>query len=763
MPEGFYHRFGLPLILCLTLIGPIAGYASLQVLRNSSNDREQWLPESFKSRQDYRTFVKRFGSQEAIIASWEGCTVDDPRLDLFAEGVQAASAEGEPLVDYVLTGRNLLRQMTSEPREIPREAALLRLKGVVVGPDLETTCAVIRLTQAGAEHREQLLETVHNVASQQCRIPPDELHLGGTSVDIAATNRASDKLFYEYSGISALISIVIACVCLRNWRLVIALFETALLATGLGMLLFWFSGQPINILLMMLPALWFTLAISGSIHFINYYRDAATESPKLAAERAVRKGWLPCTLATATTSIGLGSLMVCDIVPVFMFGLFSALGLLAGLALILLLLPSILAKWVSPESLRLPPTETDDDKTTLHSRNWRFWSAATDGLQRVHAPVSLGFLAAVAIVGLGLLWIYPSAKLKDYFPTDSRIYRDYAWLETHVAPLMPLEVALEIDEKSKLSMLQRMELTNTIVASIEGIDLTGGGHPSCYSALTLVPEIPKGQGIRNIIRRRTLLSQLQKNRDQFTAARYVLDEPGKEVWRITVRVSATSALDYGKFADEVERRVAEVLQPKQTPDAREGVSYEHVSATVTGPVRLLSRVQTALLDVLYESFALAFALIGVAMMITLRSIPGGLVAMAPNLFPVLVCFGTMGWLGMSLDVGSIMTASVALGIAVDDTFHFLVWYSRGRRSGLSQRDAVFQSYRHCGVAMTQTSLICGCGLLVFLLSEFSPAARFGGLMFAMLMAALAGDLLFLPALLLGPAGRLFGSSLVEGK
>lgn len=749
MPDGFYHRFGLPLIVGVTLIAPLAGFASLRVLQTSSNDRDQWLPQSFQAAQDFQTFKRRFGTQDAVIVSWPGCTVDDPRLDKLADEIMQPPAEAPPQFAGVLTGRGLLRQMTSPPRSIPRDVALARLEGVVVGPDLKTTCAVVRVTGRGAQQPERVVARIRAAARQCCGLSSDELKLGGPLVDINAMNRASDRLFYEYSRFSALISLTIAFFCLRNLKLVVALFHTALLATGVGMLLFWFSGQPMNILLMMLPALWFTLAISGSIHFINYYRDAAAEDPPLAAEHAMRKGWLPCTLATTTTSIGLGSLMVCDIVPVFLFGVYSAVGLLTGLALIFLLLPSLLAKWVSAGSLHLAKPETDDIPAAQHSRAWRFWSRVADGLRRMHPFVSLGFLAAMVLLGCGLIWIYPSAKLKDYFPPDSRIYRDYAWLEQHVAPLMPLEVAIEFDKQAKLTMLERMELMEKVEAAIEQIRFPDSGqHASCYSAATLIPEIPPPEGLRNIVRRRILLSLLEHEREQFAAARYILDEPDREIWRITVRVAATSPLDYGDFADDVEHRVDGVLD-------RAGPVREHVSATVTGPVRLVSRIQRALLDVLYESFALAFALIGLTMMITLRNIAGGLVAMAPNLFPVLASFGAMGWLGMSLDVGSIMTASVALGIAVDDTFHFLIWYSRGRQAGRSQRDAVFEAYRHCGVAMTQTSLICGCGLLVFLLSEFSPAARFGGLMFAMLMTALVGDLVFLPSLLLGPAGRLF--------
>ena len=129
--------------------------------------------------------------------------------------------------------------------------------------------------------------------------------------------------------------------------------------------------------------------------------------------------------------------------------------------------------------------------------------------------------------------------------------------------------------------------------------------------------------------------------------------------------------------------------------------------------------------------------------------------MLPNLFPTLVLFGSMGWLKVPVDIGSVMTASVALGIAVDDTLHFLIWYQRESNRGLTPVDAVLSCYRHCGRAMAQTSLICGLGLLVYSLSEFVPTQRFAWFMLWLLMAALVGDLILLPALLLSPLGKAF--------
>ena len=113
----------------------------------------------------------------------------------------------------------------------------------------------------------------------------------------------------------------------------------------------------------------------------------------------------------------------------------------------------------------------------------------------------------------------------------------------------------------------------------------------------------------------------------------------------------------------------------------------------------------------------------------------------------------MGWYGIWIEIGTVMTASAALGIAVDDTFHYLTWFRRATRDGLSQSEAVQFAHRRCARAMVQTTLICACGLLIFSISSFMPIVRFSMLMATLLVAALLGDLVFLPALLAGRMGR----------
>ncbi len=202
-----------------------------------------------------------------------------------------------------------------------------------------------------------------------------------------------------------------------------------------------------------------------------------------------------------------------------------------------------------------------------------------------------------------------------------------------------------------------------------------------------------------------------------------------------------------------------------------GKSPQDMDVVYTGVVPVVYKAQRTLLESLIQSVEWSFALIALVMAINLtpattflaslrplqmfQAAGAGLVSMLPNLFPLAIIFGFMGWTGTQVDIGTMMTASVALGIAVDDTIHFLAWFRQALRDGLSRQQAIFYAYMRCAPAMTQTTIVGGLGLSVFALSTFTPTQRFGTLMLALLVAALLGDLIFLPALLASPLGRFF--------
>jgi hypothetical protein len=246
---------------------------------------------------------------------------------------------------------------------------------------------------------------------------------------------------------------------------------------------------------------------------------------------------------------------------------------------------------------------------------------------------------------------------------------------------------------------------------------------------------------------------------------------------LIVLVGDQEAIDVEKLADSGKRFVD--VRQANLPDAEPilvsmvptELNAGPLQAIYTGVVPVVYKAQRTLLVSLIESIFLAFCLIALVMIALLMPARGiraffrprilgcgvaaGLIAMIPNVFPVVLIFGLMGHSNTLVDIGTMMTASVAMGVAVDDTIHFLTFFRDHLDRGMSRVDAVIETYRKVGPAMTQTTIVGGLGLFVFALSTFTPTQRFGTLMLTLLAAALVGDLILLPSLLAGPLGKWF--------
>jgi uncharacterized protein len=170
---------------------------------------------------------------------------------------------------------------------------------------------------------------------------------------------------------------------------------------------------------------------------------------------------------------------------------------------------------------------------------------------------------------------------------------------------------------------------------------------------------------------------------------------------------------------------------------------------------LVHNIQQQLLDDLFSSFLSAFAVIFAILALSLGSFVKAIIAMIPNLFPIVLMFGALGWSGKAIDIGTIMTASIAIGIAVDDTLHFLTMFEKVLGQSMTRKQALKYVYEHCGKAILNTTIVCVCGMAVFSLNSFIPTARFSWMMAGLLALAVVGDLILLPALLLSPLGYFF--------
>jgi len=764
MKPSFYARYGWWLVgLAVLGLAPML-WGVRKTFEGANNNVGQWLPEDFPQTETYEWFRDLFGADAFALVSWVGCTLDSPELEEFARRVvppvgEESDADSRWFVE-VITGPQALDALLGEPFSLPRDEAIHRLRGTLVGPDGMTTCAMVILSEAGDANRTAALAALERILIEDCGLPREKLRLAGDAVANAAIDLESERAIRQWLVLSLAVALAVAWFCLRSARATMKIFIVAVFGAGVATAAIHYTGGSMNLVLVVCPVLIYVLTLSAAVHLTNYYRDAIREGGVEGAPvRALRMGSWPCILSATTTALGLISLCVSHIQPVKQFGLHSAVGILLSLGAVFLLLPTLFELW--PPSRRLTePKHVERAEQSPLLRGTAEW------IVRHRRPVMLACVALLAVALVGVFRVQTVLTPLRYFSPHSRWLQHSLWYQAHVGPMVPFEVVLEFSEENDLTFLDRMLLVWSVQLELESIDEVGG----TLSAATFGPTVKqleteparvgsaggaflKIMGIRdpNQIRRREINRRLWRQRHRFEETGYLKIRDDVQYWRISSRVPALANLSHDRFLQEVERRIDAFLRDHVRDPAT-------VQPTYTGIVPLVYVAQRELLTSLFESFMLAFVLIAVVLTLVLRSVWAGLLVMLPSVFPAVITFGTMGLSGSLVDIGAMMTASVALGIAVDDTLHYLTWFRRGLRQGMTRREANVEAYLRCAAAMTQTTLIAGLGLLVFTLSSFQPIAQFGLLMFILLLAALIGDLVLLPAMLATRLGRAFEGS-----
>ena len=763
MKQPFYTRYGTLILLVSVFLLPFAVLGTARAIKTNKNDVKQWLPETYEETQIYRQFRQRFEGEEFILVTWEGCTLNDPRLELLCNklvpplGVSRGSDQ-PAMFSKVITGKSVLEILTHEPLNLPPEEALKRLTGSLIGADGEQTCAVLTLTMTGKQNLRKTVNSLRDIATNECSIPRDDLHMGGPPVDNVAIDEAGESSLVRLALMSGLIGIFISWRCLKSPRLVAMVIAVGVYTMLLSLAIVWYSGTPLNAILLSMPSLVYVTATSGAIHLANYYRDYVREHgvTQDAPEHALAHAALPLSLATGTTAVGLLSLVYSELVPIKLFGIYSAIGVVVSVVLLFLFLPACLHFF--PLKLGSKSLEADAE---MSSDSWlyKFWLACGQWIIRRHVFVATACLLIMGICGWGMTKLETSVQLMRLFSPDARILADYKWIEDHIGELVPMEIVVQIDpQKCKLDFLERMRLVKSIEDHVAEMPEVGSALAVTTFAPNLDPPKSKSGGAfgsfvpkrqRAHVEHEGRNKRLVAHRDEFLAGDYFREIEGMELFRVSARVGALKDVDYAHFINEIKATVAPLL------DAEKAKGVDGIEVTYTGLVPLVYKAQHSMLDGLIIGFVMDMILIVAVMTLLLRRVSGGMVLLLTGAFPALMVFGIMGWAGILVDVGTVMTPAVALGVTVDDIVHFMLWYRRGIAKGDSRPQSVMLAYHACARPIFQSWGVIGLGLAVFILSPFTPTQRFGYIMVTMLTAALAGNLILMPALLAGPLGWLF--------
>lgn len=776
--NGFSKLNWIP-ALVIALLFPFVFWGGENV-PSSTTDATSWLPDTALERQQYSKFIEGFGNDSFVLVSWPGCSLDGTELPQFATDIQNDD-QGKQLIRVVTTGHQLVDQLTSKPLELPRAEAIGRLEGILVGPDRQLTAGIIQLTKAGAVQQHAVIELIYKVAKSSAGVSRDDVKLGGSVYEAVTFDVECEHSLKAFVVPAMLATLIIAWICLRQVELVLVVVVVGGFSRYMSLAFIYYTGGTLDPIMIVIPVLVMVLTVSGAIHVVNYFLDEErAEGVFGAGRRAIKAALAPCFLATISTAIGLASLGISDMQRIRNFGIYSTLNLLLSLLLILIVVPCTLDLLRLRRHRKKNSEQAGDANITGDNGELENQSDSSDEALEdfKHLPAvvtrSLAFvvakkgrvkvvcLAILVFAGFGLSKTTTTVKLEKNFRNDSEIIQNYRWIEKNICPLISIETLIEFASDSRLSTVERLEIVSTVHNELNEIPGIGG----VISAATFSPSLETESGLSAAIQRRAINRRLGQNMQQLIDEGYVRlvdaapksagnensngenhNKIGAQVWRITSRVPALDSDDYSTLIEQVDQKTTQIISDDFSHAASQ------ITVNQTGILPIIEFAQVQLLEDLVKSMALAILMICPVMIINLRSVTAGLLAMIPNILPIILIYGMLGWLGIEIDIGSILTGSIALGIAVDDTLHVLNWYKIGISKNMPTAEAIQFAYGRCAKAMFQTTLICGLGILVLTLSTFMPTVRFACLMSVMLWVALIGDMILLPALLAGPMGR----------
>ncbi|MGD9647895.1 MAG: MMPL family transporter [Pirellulales bacterium] len=591
--QPFYSRHAFRVLLAMVFLLPFAGLGARRALLTNKNDVKQWLPERYEETRVYQWFQRHFGGEEFVLVSWDGCTLDDQRLELLTRKLTAAIEHpptDEPaLFSELLTGPRIVERMTQPPLNLSIDEVTERLRGSLIGPDGRQTCLVLTLTAEGRAKARKSVDAIRQLAIDECGIPAADLHMGGPPVDNVAIDNAGEKSLMRLAGLSAIIGLTMSWWSLRSGRLVALVMIAGVYSLLASMSIVWFSQTPMNAILLSMPSLVYVAATSGAIHLANYYRDTVREEGAVGApERAIRHGWLPLSLATGTTAIGLLSLAYSELAPIRMFGIYSAIGVVVSLVVLFFFLPAAFAMWPlwseSGRARRQRAMATADSAYgaagAISGSSWPlsaaappvdrlalFWTRVGQWIVGHNGWVTIGCLALLVVTLCGVPRIETSVQMMRFFKRGAPLLTDYAWLERHLGELVPIEIVVRVDERqSGLNFLECLELVSTVQGEVDRLPEVG----SSLSAVTFAPRLESkstaraggilGRLIKPEQRERDVRNRrLSEHRAEFLASDYVREADGELLWRISARVGALKNVDFAAFADELKRQIDPVL------------------------------------------------------------------------------------------------------------------------------------------------------------------------------------------------------------
>ena len=605
----------------------------------------------------------------------------------------------------------------------------LQLRNRFISSDGKTTLVLLKTEEDLAQPQAEKLDFDIKTLLRQFDFP--EWHVAGkVPVQTAFIQLMQAELIYHIIFSNIVLLFILTVIFRRFWTIVIALSSVVLGAVFFAGLL-GFLQQPLDLMSMLFPPLMLIVGMSDVVHFMSKYIDEIQKgkSKEEAITLTVKEiGWATF-LTSVTTAVGFCALYFSIIEPIQVFGMTAAVGVFIAYLTVLLFTTSVLTL-IDPEKI-IPQKTSHQFWRKLMHRNFLF-------VQRNVPGISVISLLVIGVSFYGLSIISTNAHVLSDVPANSEVMEDVRFFERELAGIRSFEMAilpqgeksiLDFEVLQEVDKLEKFIAQETTVNSVSTpTSIFKALHRSHRNNNSTAFKLPEKES--DWRRYRKLLKKYASNE---TNILYSKDE---KLGRFTGRM-----VDIG--SDSIR-----LMNQKINNWIDQNIDAELVTFRATGTSLVIDKNNEYLRTSL--TYSLWFALITVSILMSLlfKDIRLVVVSLFPNIIPLIITAGIIGFLGIELNGSVSIIFAIAFGIAVDDTIHFLSKFKLERDQGRSIRESIYRTYLETGKAINLTSIILffGFGLLIF--SNFNGVFYVGLLISLTLLAALAACLLLIPIFIL---------------
>lgn len=743
----------------LAILIAITYFLALQIKNvKFSNSEANLLPSDHLANIEYNKFLKIFGEEgNLIILAVKDTTIFEPKkfnnwnklmqqLSQFDE-VEAAKSIGDIKVivkdtkDKKFITKDLFDDKSKSKDEILAiKANLFKnlpfYKNLLFNEETGTIRGVVYLKKDIVNTKKRITFVLNKLIPEIKKFEEENnvnVYVSGMPY-VRTLNAKSIKDEMKYFVFGALfITALIFFFFFRSYRATLITVLTVVIGVIWSFGTIGLLGYKITILTALIPPLIIIIGVPNAIFLIHKYQQEIKNHGNQAKSliRVISKIGNATLMTNLTTAAGFATFIFTKSKTLNEFGIVASINIFGIFLLSLLLIPIIYSFMPIPKERHLKHLEKKWINKIVD------WMVHVVKNHQLTIYIVTFILIVVSIIGVYQIRV--SGSLIEDMPKGKQFYKDIKFFENEFGGIMPLEVLIDTKKPKgvmKLSTLKKMQAVEDEIDEIPELSPT-------FSVLNLVKyskqayynDNPKYYQLPSKQEQTFLLSYTKNSNTNKDLLKSLVDSTGRYA-RMT-----TYMKDVGTDKmDVIEERLANKVKK---------FNKKGFDISLTGKALVFMKGTTYLVKNLFTSLAIAIVLISLFMAWMFRSFKMILVSLIPNVLPLLFTAGLMGYLGVPIKPSTILVFSIAFGISVDDTIHFLAKYRQELKANhWKVRKSVFKALRETGVSMFYTSIVLFFGFLIFTLSSFGGTIALGGLVSITLLFAMVSNLLLLPALLL---------------